>query len=70
MNFFLIPLFAFSSKNSLTWGVKIVHEWNGHQEIFSLPQDIENSRQFLLLQTDIFTENSRWVPLAYLIFSA
>ena len=23
---------------------KIVHEWNGHLEIFSLPQAIENSR--------------------------
>ena len=30
-----------------------VHEWNGHIEIFSLPQAIENSRQFLLLRTDI-----------------
>ena len=33
--------------------LKIVHEWNGHQQIFSLPQGIENSKQFLLLQTDI-----------------
>ena len=32
---------------------KIVHEWNGHLEIFSLPQAIENSRQFLPLRTDI-----------------
>ena len=24
---------------------------------------MENSRQYLLLRTDIFTENSRWVPL-------
>ena len=30
-----------------------VHEWNGRQEIFSLPQAIENSRQFLVLRTDI-----------------
>ena len=49
--------FPFSMKNSITWGVKyeirtsenrgkflsskIVHEWNGHLEIFSLPQAIE-----------------------------
>ena len=39
-----------------------VHEWNNHLEIFRLPQAIENSRQFLLLRTDI-SENSRWVPL-------
>ena len=32
-----------------------VHEWNGRQEIFSLPQAIENSREFLLLllRTDV-----------------
>ena len=30
-----------------------VHEWNGHLEIFSLPQAIENPRQCLLLRTDI-----------------
>ena len=27
---------------------KIVHEWNGHLEIFSLPQAIAKTRQFLL----------------------
>ena len=32
---------------------KIVHEWNGHLEIFSRPQVIENSRQYSLLWTDI-----------------
>ena len=32
---------------------KIVHERNGHLEIFSRPQVIENSRQYLLLRTDI-----------------
>ena len=32
---------------------KIEHEWNGHLDIFSLPQAIEKSRQFLLLRTDI-----------------
>ena len=31
---------------------KIVHEWNGHPEIFSCLQVNENSRQYLLLQTD------------------
>ena len=47
--------FPFSTRNSLTWGMqnaKIVHEWNSHLDIFSLPQAIENSRQFLLLRTD------------------
>ena len=29
---------------------KIVHAWNGHLEMFSLPQTIENSRQFLFLR--------------------
>ena len=33
--------------------------------IFSHPQAKENSRQYLLLRTDIsFTENSRWVSLS------
>ena len=32
---------------------KIVHEWNGHLEIFSRPQVIENSGQYLLLRKDI-----------------
>ena len=32
---------------------KIVHKWNGYPEIFSRPQAMENSRQFLLLRTDI-----------------
>ena len=50
--------FPFYYENSITWGVKceklkIVHEWNGHIEIFSRPQIIENSRQYLLLRTDI-----------------
>ena len=34
-------------------GLKIVHKWNLHLEIFSRPQAIENSRQYLLLRTDI-----------------
>ena len=32
---------------------KKIHEWNGYLEIFSLPQALANSRQFLLLRTDI-----------------
>ena len=42
---------------------KIVQEWNGHLEIFSLPQAIENSRQYLLLRTDILQKTvvgCRW----------
>ena len=42
---------------------KIVHEKNGHLEIFSRSQVVENSRQCLLLHTDILTENSCRVPL-------
>ena len=33
--------------------LRIFHEWNGHLEIFSRRQIIENSRQYLLLRTDI-----------------
>ena len=29
---------------------KIVRAWNGHLEMFSLPQAIENFRQFLFLR--------------------
>ena len=32
------------------------HEWNCHLEIFSRPQVIENSKQYLLLRTDILQE--------------
>ena len=35
----------------IRWASKIVHEWNGHLEIFSQVKEI--SRQNLLLQTDI-----------------
>ena len=31
--------------------LKIVHEWNGHLEICSRPQAIENSSQCFLLRT-------------------
>ena len=30
-----------------------IHEWNGYREIFSRRQVIENSRQYLVLRTDI-----------------
>ena len=33
-----------------------MHEWNGHLEILSFPQGIENCRQFVLLRTDILQE--------------
>ena len=52
----------------ITQTSKIVHEWNGHLEIFSCAQVIENSRQCLLLHTDILTENSCRVPLNAPIF--
>ena len=43
----------------------MVHEWNGHVEIFSRRPVIENCRQYLLLRTDIVPEKSRWVfPLS------
>ena len=45
----------YSTKNSLSWE----KSW----EIGSRPQVVEDSRQYLLLRTDIMTENSRWVPL-------
>ena len=32
---------------------KIIHKWNDHLEIVSRPQVIKNSRQYLLLRTDI-----------------
>ena len=41
---------------------KIVGEWNGHLEILSPPQGIENSRQFLLLRTDILQKTVDGCP--------
>ena len=32
---------------------KLLDEWNGHPEIFSLRQALENSKKFLLLRKDI-----------------
>ena len=76
--------FPFSMKNSITWGVKceirtsenrgkflsskIVHEWNGHLEIFSLPQAIEILQEICASPNIYFTEKSRWVPLPKEIF--
>ena len=39
-----------------------VHEWNGHLEIFSLPQAIKKSRQLLLLRTDIIQKTGVEYP--------
>ena len=41
--------------NVKNWASKIVHEWNGDLEIFS--QEEENSRQNLLLRTDILQKS-------------
>ena len=62
----------FPMKNSVTsenlrefmrWASKIVHEWNGHLEAFSSPQEIENSRHYLLLRTDIYRKQSFGAPV-------
>ena len=59
------------------WGIvgnlldklQTVREWNGHLEIFSLPQVIENCRQFLLLRTDILQKTVVGCPcLSSMIF--
>ena len=46
----------------------IVHEWNGHLEIFSGPQVIENSRQYLLLRTDILQKTVVGCPWLLAVF--
>ena len=43
---------------------KIVHELNGHLETCSRPQAIENSRQHLLLRTDILQKAVVGCPLS------
>ena len=46
--------------------LKILHEWNSHLEILSRPQVMENSRQHLLLRTDILQKTvvgCPWVML-------
>ena len=40
-----------------------MQEWNSHQEIFSHPQILENSRQYLLPRTDILQKTVVGVPL-------
>ena len=40
----------------------ILHKWNGYADIFSSSQDLEISRQYFFLLTDIL-KKSRWVPL-------
>ena len=40
-----------------------ISEWNGHLEIFSLHQVIENSKQFLVLRADILLKTVVGVPL-------
>ena len=44
---------------------KIVRERNGHLEIFSRPQVIENSRQYLLLRTDILQKTILGYPVSW-----
>ena len=51
-------------KNFIRRASKIVHEWNGHLEVFSRPQVIENSRQYSLLRSmRYFKGNSLGCPL-------
>ena len=38
--------------------MKIVHEWNGCLEIFSLPQAIENSTQFCFSKQIFYRKQS------------
>ena len=47
----------------IRWAAKIVHEWNGHLELFSPLQVIENSRQYLLLRTDILQKTVVGYPV-------
>ena len=41
---------------------KVVHEWNGHLEIFICPQVLENSRQYLLVRTGILQKTVAGCP--------
>ena len=50
-------------KNFIRWASKIIHEWNGHLDVFSRPQVIENSRQYLLLRSDILKKTVVGFPL-------
>ena len=42
----------------------ILDKWNGYADIFSFSQDLEISRQYFPLLTDILNK-SRWVPLTH-----
>ena len=46
---------------------KIVHEWNSHLENLSLPKLIENSKQYLLLRTDILQKTMVGFPWIFLL---
>ena len=39
------------------------YTWNGHLEVFSSPQEIENSRHYLFVQTDIYRKRSFGAPV-------
>ena len=41
---------------------KIVHEWNGHLQILSCPQVIENSRQYLFSKQIFHRKQSLGAP--------
>ena len=47
---------------------KMVHEWNGHLDLFGRPLPVGNPRQYLLLRRD-FTENFRQEPLNFAIIT-
>ena len=56
-------------RKTVETGVNPRQEWNDHLEIFSLPQVIENCRQFLLLRTDILQKTVVGCPcLSSMIF--
>ena len=46
----------------MTYASKIVLKWNGHLEIFSLPQAIEIVRQFVVLQSDYLQKTVAGCP--------
>ena len=48
---------------------KIIREWSGRQEIFSRPHVIENSRQYLLLRTDILQKTVVGCPCTLAVFT-
>ena len=46
----------------IRYASKIVLKWNGHLEIFSLPQAIEIVRQFVVLQSDYLQKTVAGCP--------